>query len=568
MCGIVGVLFFDKELTEQEEQQRKEAGLFLFTELLALTETRGKDATGVTALFDNGDYVIQKGAFTSSEFISKYNEEDQKKSFENFMNLCRENKALAKAFIGHCRKSSVGNITDNENNHPIRAGEIVGIHNGTLKNQNTIFKNLGCKRDGTVDSEAIFRLLEHFTNKCKEPFTFEILEETVSRLQGSYSCLAYNANNPFQISAFRRDRPMELCLLRNLGILIIVSEIQFFRKAVFSYNKASKLYGLNMPLITKKDVVDAMLPNDSVALIDLTTEIKEKDLIVDIVKRKSVVGLKKTWQDATYNTYGGTYNRNNYNSSTKTTNKGNQKAIGFNTGRNARKGTTTGTKTNTKKQEDLKFVGKIYCKDLDAYISESEIKETQKLPAVCIERDTNSIVELEKAVKSLTDTKKNDVSKKEVPLEEIQKIKDLATKCKKSLKRYENNQEFIEDIGAASISAVKALEPYALANRVITKAFEEGFVAGYQQASDKEVASKKEDNTTAIVATAKKVIDILSLATELNRMPKETAHAVTLSMDVPDIKVPKKVELDKLLSVGDLKNSAALQAISDNTKAD
>jgi len=555
MCGIVGILFFeDENMTKEEKAIRKEAGLFLFTEILSLTETRGKDATGVTALFENGDYVIQKGAFKATDFISRYG--DESSDFDNFLNLCREQEEEPRAFIGHCRKSSVGNITDNENNHPIRAGEIVGIHNGTLKNQNKIFKKLGCKRDGTVDSEAIFRLLEHFTKKCKQPFTMEILEETVSRLQGSYSCLAYNANNPFQIAAFRKDRPMEFCLIRNMKMLIITSEQQFFRTALFNYNKSVKLFNSNLPLITKADVLEAMLPHDSVALIDLTQECHANTTLVDIVERKNVTGIKKLWQTDTYTTYGnGYYNRHTGNT------RNNTNATTGNTTSNTTGNTTGNTNTNNNKttpktsaNKDETFKGKVYCKSLQSYVREDLVKEAAKVGSICVNRDTGEIIELEKAVQKIKETKQ------EIALDDLQDILTAARACKRYKHRYVNNTDFIKDIGATSISSVKSMEPYALSNRIRPKIFEEGFTAGVTYARAQQVKNKGA-NATAIIATAKKVIDIITLTAELNRMPKETEEAVKLSTHVPDVTVPKQEELAKLLSEGDLKNSPTLKAL-------
>ncbi len=46
----------------------------------------------------------------------------------------------------------------NENNHPIRAGDILGAHNGTIYNANTLFRRFKLHRFAEVDSELLFRL--------------------------------------------------------------------------------------------------------------------------------------------------------------------------------------------------------------------------------------------------------------------------------------------------------------------------------------------------------------------------------------------------------------------------
>jgi glutamine---fructose-6-phosphate transaminase (isomerizing) len=64
----------------------------------------------------------------------------------------------------HVRDYTKGHPTIEANNHPIRHGALVGIHNGIIVNDEEIFELYGFARaepDMTVDSEAIFALAEH-----------------------------------------------------------------------------------------------------------------------------------------------------------------------------------------------------------------------------------------------------------------------------------------------------------------------------------------------------------------------------------------------------------------------
>jgi glucosamine 6-phosphate synthetase-like amidotransferase/phosphosugar isomerase protein len=64
----------------------------------------------------------------------------------------------------HVRDYTKGHPTIEANNHPIRHGAVVGIHNGIIVNDEEIFARYGFERahpDMTVDSEAIFALAEH-----------------------------------------------------------------------------------------------------------------------------------------------------------------------------------------------------------------------------------------------------------------------------------------------------------------------------------------------------------------------------------------------------------------------
>ncbi|HUQ23069.1 MAG TPA: hypothetical protein VM049_08640 [Gaiellaceae bacterium] len=64
----------------------------------------------------------------------------------------------------HVRDYTKGHPKIEANNHPIRHGAVVGIHNGIILNDEEVFARYGFERahpDMTVDSEAIFALAEH-----------------------------------------------------------------------------------------------------------------------------------------------------------------------------------------------------------------------------------------------------------------------------------------------------------------------------------------------------------------------------------------------------------------------
>jgi glucosamine 6-phosphate synthetase-like amidotransferase/phosphosugar isomerase protein len=64
----------------------------------------------------------------------------------------------------HVRDYTKGHPRIESNNHPIRHGAVVGIHNGIIVNDEEIFARYGFEREEpemTVDSEAIFALAEH-----------------------------------------------------------------------------------------------------------------------------------------------------------------------------------------------------------------------------------------------------------------------------------------------------------------------------------------------------------------------------------------------------------------------
>jgi glucosamine 6-phosphate synthetase-like amidotransferase/phosphosugar isomerase protein len=63
----------------------------------------------------------------------------------------------------HVRDYTKGHPTIEANNHPVRHGAVVGVHNGIVTNDDTLFAAYGFERAATgmtVDSEAIFALAE------------------------------------------------------------------------------------------------------------------------------------------------------------------------------------------------------------------------------------------------------------------------------------------------------------------------------------------------------------------------------------------------------------------------
>jgi glucosamine 6-phosphate synthetase-like amidotransferase/phosphosugar isomerase protein len=67
----------------------------------------------------------------------------------------------------HVRDFTKGHPEIAANNHPIRHGAVVGIHNGIVANDDELLERYGIERaepDMTVDSEAIFALMELHRN--------------------------------------------------------------------------------------------------------------------------------------------------------------------------------------------------------------------------------------------------------------------------------------------------------------------------------------------------------------------------------------------------------------------
>jgi glucosamine 6-phosphate synthetase-like amidotransferase/phosphosugar isomerase protein len=78
--------------------------------------------------------------------------------------------SCANETLVHVRDYTKGHPSIAANNHPIRHGAVVGIHNGIIANDEEIFALHGFQRaepEMTVDSEAIFALAEASRNRAE-----------------------------------------------------------------------------------------------------------------------------------------------------------------------------------------------------------------------------------------------------------------------------------------------------------------------------------------------------------------------------------------------------------------
>ncbi len=137
MCGIAGY-----SVSVESRVDRTLAAQSLFA---AIAE-RGSDAVGYAYRRDDGPIVVHKQRTGASELLEAVAIPDD-----------------ARQALLHVRDYTKGHPTIEANNHPIRHGAVVGIHNGIIVNDEEIFAAHGFERAEagmTVDSEAIFALAE------------------------------------------------------------------------------------------------------------------------------------------------------------------------------------------------------------------------------------------------------------------------------------------------------------------------------------------------------------------------------------------------------------------------
>ena len=137
MCGIAGF-----SLSSDSRASRTLAA----QALLAGISERGADAVGYAFRGHDGTVEVTKLRGGASALLDEIHVP-----------------ASSPQVLLHTRDHTKGHPAIEANNHPVRHGRVVGVHNGVIANDDELFARYGLERheDGmTVDSEAIFALME------------------------------------------------------------------------------------------------------------------------------------------------------------------------------------------------------------------------------------------------------------------------------------------------------------------------------------------------------------------------------------------------------------------------
>jgi glucosamine 6-phosphate synthetase-like amidotransferase/phosphosugar isomerase protein len=155
MCGIAGYSLSARSAVDRTLAAQS---------LLAGIAERGADAVGYAFRAPEDAYpVVTKQRTAASELLERISVPSR-----------------ATELLVHVRDYTKGHPSIAANNHPVRHGPVVGIHNGIILNDDELLAPHRCARSEarmTVDSEAIFALAAHSGNDPR------VLEE----LDGSFA---------------------------------------------------------------------------------------------------------------------------------------------------------------------------------------------------------------------------------------------------------------------------------------------------------------------------------------------------------------------------------------------
>jgi len=192
---------------------------------MKFSEVRGTDASGLCVVTDNMAYI-----FKDKERGSKL-----KESYD-LNGILLEIKPTQKfrCAFGHTRAQTKGTYLKNENNHPIVANKTIGVHNGIIFNDDSLFTAYDddIEREGMVDSEIIFRLIDMYISDGKD--IAPAVQEATRQLDGSYACAFISLDCPHYLTLFREVAFPSIYMHRfnNFDLLIFASTEDIIDKAV------------------------------------------------------------------------------------------------------------------------------------------------------------------------------------------------------------------------------------------------------------------------------------------------------------------------------------------------
>jgi len=211
MCGLAGIFLGDSERSPIELAALRS----VFTRLLVLSELRGRHATGVALVDRNSRHWLAKRAVPASAFVAD-------PVYQKILSRLGNDSAV---LLGHARWATRGSVEDDRNNQPIRAGQVIGTHNGTIENADELFERLALRRTAEVDSEVLFRAAAE-TLRSGALDEAEILA-FLALCHGQVAAALISREEPGRLLLIRGNRPLQVRYHARLRTAIWASEALF-----------------------------------------------------------------------------------------------------------------------------------------------------------------------------------------------------------------------------------------------------------------------------------------------------------------------------------------------------
>lgn len=205
MCGIFGWI------TGKNADISNDVFTKGIEELLLLSETRGKESSGICCV-DQKDIQIYKKCVRAKKLMDT-------KIFKDM--LRHTDTTQGNVVMGHARMVTNGSREDNKNNQPVIRNDLVCIHNGIIVNDTELWENHSdLTRTAEVDTEVFLALLEkyNYQNGLIEAF-HKCLEE----IKGSLSIALIDRTSDY-VMLYTNIGSLYISVSKDKNMLLFASE--------------------------------------------------------------------------------------------------------------------------------------------------------------------------------------------------------------------------------------------------------------------------------------------------------------------------------------------------------
>lgn len=192
MCGLVGVISASHKYNYEK----------FFKQALVADTLRGFHSTGAVVAGE-GEFSYFKSATHAVDFTDMGR-------YDNLMRDARVGKPVA--LLGHNRAATVGKVNA-DNAHPFPAGDLIGMHNGTLRKYNKL-----CTNTFATDSECLYNhIAEHG------------IHDALNKIEGAYCLVWYDVEKDHVYVVRNDERPLAMAKIKNEPTLLYASEAGMLR---------------------------------------------------------------------------------------------------------------------------------------------------------------------------------------------------------------------------------------------------------------------------------------------------------------------------------------------------
>ncbi len=218
MCGIFGLITDGQEAPDYAE------GKAVLTALFELSESRGKEASGL-AVRTRESISVLKAPHGARHLI-------RQKEFDQILTEAFSADAEPRVLVGHARLVTNGSLEDNANNQPVISGGLVGVHNGIIVNDAELWRrHPDCRRTGEVDTEVLLAVSGRAMSAGKT-FTAAVAE-AFGQIEGSAS-VAILSRQTQDVVLATNTGSLYLCARPAGKVLIFASERYILEQIIAS----------------------------------------------------------------------------------------------------------------------------------------------------------------------------------------------------------------------------------------------------------------------------------------------------------------------------------------------